>query len=123
MSVSRVLLMLMRLGAVLQVVVGIGLWMGVWYSLAHMHRAAGVVYVILLWLLALIALVQRRNVAIALGAVVWGLLVAALGFAQQGILLGDLHWIVRVLHLIIGLAALGFAERLAPRTVATVPAA
>jgi hypothetical protein len=39
----------------------------------------------------------------------------AFGFAQQGILAGGLHWIIRVLHLAVGLAALGIAEGLAPR--------
>jgi uncharacterized integral membrane protein len=115
MSLSRILLVLMRIGAGLQVVVGLGLWTGRWYSLVDMHRTVGVIYVILLWVLAIIALVQRRSVKLALFAIVWGLVIAALGFAQQGILIGDLHWIVRVVHLVIGLAAMPIAERLAPR--------
>jgi hypothetical protein len=113
--------MLMRIGAAVQVVVGLGLWSGRWYSLVDLHRTVGVVYVVLLWLLAIIALVQRRSVKTALFAIVWGFVIVALGFAQQGILIGDLHWIVRVVHLIIGLAAMPIAERLAPRTRVTVP--
>ena len=35
------------------------------------------------------------------------------GMTQQAILPGDLHWIVRVMHLVIGLAAMPIAERLA----------
>jgi hypothetical protein len=121
MSLSRILLMLMRIGAAVQVVVGLGLWSGRWYSLVDLHRTVGVVYVVLLWVLAIIALVQRRSVKTALFAIVWGFVIVALGFAQQGILIGDLHWIVRVVHLIIGLAAMPIAERLAPRTHVTVP--
>jgi hypothetical protein len=39
---------------------------------------------------------------------------------QQGLLPGSLHWIVRVAHLVIGLAAMPLAERLAaaPRRAA-----
>jgi uncharacterized membrane protein YuzA (DUF378 family) len=72
--------------------------------------------VILLWVLAVLAMVQRRSIKVALFALLWGLVIAALGFAQQGILMGDLHWIVRVVHLVIGLAAMPVAERLAPKS-------
>jgi hypothetical protein len=116
MSLSRILLMLMRIGAAVQVVVGVGLWTGRWYSLVGMHRTVGIVYVLLLWTLAIIALVQRRSVKLALAAIVWGLVIAMLGFTQQRFLIGDLHWIVRVVHLIVGLAAMPMAERLAPRS-------
>jgi hypothetical protein len=107
--------MLLRVSAGLQVVVGVGLWTGHWYSLLPIHWANGVLFVLLLWTIAVIALVQRRAVGRALVAILWGFIVVALGFAQQGILPGNLHWIIRVLHLVIGLAALGIAEGLAPR--------
>jgi hypothetical protein len=117
MSVSRILLILMRIEAGLQVVVGLGFWTGHWYQLVGMHRAIGMTYVLLLWVIALIALAQRRSIKLALFAIVWGLVVAALGFTQQRLLIGDLHWIVRVLHLAIALAAMPIAERLARRPV------
>jgi hypothetical protein len=121
MSLSRILLMLMRVGAGVQVVVGLGLWSGRWYSFVDMHRTIGIVYVVLLWVLAIIALVQQRSVKVALFAIVWGFVIAMLGFTQQRILIGDLHWIVRVVHLIVGLAAMPIAERLAPRMRTIVP--
>ena len=116
MSVSRSLLVLMRIAAGVQIVVGLGLWTGRWYSLVGMHRATGVAYVVLFWILAILALAQRRNIGLALVALLWGFVIAALGFMQQRILIGDLHWIVRVVHLIVGLSALGIAERLARRS-------
>ena len=124
MSLSRILLMLMPVGAGVQVVVGLGLWSGRLYSLVDMHRTVGVIYVVLLWVLAIIALVQRRSAKVAAFGILWGFVIAMLGFAQQGILIGDLHWVVRVVHLIIGLAAMPIAERLAPRIRAatTTPA-
>ena len=117
MSVSRILLMLMRIEAGLQVVVGLGLWTGHWYQLVGMHRAVGMTYVFLLWAIALIALAQRRSIKLALFAIVWGLVIAALGFTQQRLLIGDLHWIVRLVHLVIGLAAMPVAEKLARRPI------
>ncbi|HTE47511.1 MAG TPA: hypothetical protein VK636_19875 [Gemmatimonadaceae bacterium] len=116
MTPSRLLLMVMRIAAAIQVVLGIGFWTGRWVGLVGVHRMVGVVFVIALWAIAVLAIAQQRSrAALAAFALLWGLVVAALGFVQQGILPGDLHWIVRCAHLIIALASLPIAERLAKR--------
>jgi hypothetical protein len=120
MGVSRALLMFMRFGALVQIIVGIGLWTGHLISLVDVHRTVGVSFVLALWIIALVAIVQRRAVGLATFAIAWGVLVAGLGFTQQAILPGDFHWIVRVLHLAISMAAMPIAERLAPAPVRQV---
>ena len=121
MSLSRKLLMGMRVGAALQLLVGVALWTGHWSSLVNVHMLVGVLFVLLLWTIAGIALSHRQSVGLAAFALVWGLLVAGIGMMQRGLLPGDLHWVVRVMHLVIGLAAMPIAERLAgspvPRTL------
>jgi ABC-type multidrug transport system permease subunit len=107
--------MLLRVGAGLQVLVGLTLWTGHGYSMVGMHRAIGVGFVLVLWSIALLSLAARRQIGLALVALLWGFVIAALGFTQQRILIGDMHWIVRVLHLVIGLSAMPLAERLAKR--------
>jgi hypothetical protein len=121
MGVSRALLMFMRLGALVQIIVGVGLWTGHLYTLVDVHRTVGMLFVLALWGIAVIAMAQRRSVGLAAFGVAWGVLVAGLGFAQQAILPGDYHWIVRVLHLVIGLASMPIAERLVPRAVPAAP--
>ena len=123
MRVPFLLLMFMRVAALLQVVVGIALWTGHWYGFVSVHRTIGVLFVLALWIIAILALTQRRAAGLAAFAILWGLLVAALGFMQQGILIGDYHWVVRVLHLVIGLASMPIAERLAPRPSASLATA
>jgi hypothetical protein len=123
MRVPFLLLMFMRIAALVQVVVGIAMWTGHWYSLVGMHRTIGMLFVLSLWIIAVIALVQRRSAGLAAFGILWGLLVAAIGFMQQGILIGDLHWIVRVTHLIIAMASLPIAERLVAKRFAAVPVA
>ena len=123
MRVPFLSLMFMRIAALVQVVVGIAMWTGRWYSLVGMHRTIGMLFVLSLWVIAVIALVQRRSAGLAAFGILWGLLVAAIGFMQQGILIGDLHWIVRVAHLIIAMASLPIAERLVANRPAAVPVA
>jgi hypothetical protein len=45
-------------------------------------------------------------------AFVWGLVVVILGLTQTEILPGNLHWLIEVLHLVLGLGAIGLGERL-----------
>jgi hypothetical protein len=45
-------------------------------------------------------------------ALLWGVIVVAVGVTQQQLLPGDLHWIVQLLHLAIGLAAMPIAALL-----------
>jgi hypothetical protein len=122
MKVSRGLLMFMRLALLVQLIVGIGLWAGHFVSLVDVHRTIGVLFVLSLWIIAIIALVQRRSPGLAVFGILWGLAVAGLGFMQQGMMVGDLHWIIRVLHLAIGIAAMPIAEKLAAAGSARVAA-
>ena len=122
-GVARAFLMFMRFAALFQLGVGIGLWTGRLYSLVDVHRTVGVLFVIALWVIAVIAVAQRRTIGLATFAIAWGVLVAAFGFAQQAILPGDHHWVIRVLHLVIGMAAMPIVERLVPGSVRAVPRA
>jgi hypothetical protein len=48
-------------------------------------------------------------------ASLWGLLVVVLGLTQGRLLTGDVHWVIQVLHLLVGLGAIGQAEGLGRR--------
>lgn len=115
MGASRGLLMFMRAAAAVQVILGLGFWTGNWPGLVNIHMLIGVLFVLSLWTLAGVALSQRRAAGLAVFALLWGVVIAGLGMSQRGILVGDLHWVIRVLHLVISLAAMPIAERLAPQ--------
>ena len=112
MSVSRVLLVFMRAAMAVQVILGIGFWTGHWANLVNAHMAIGALFVIALWVIAGIAAAHRRAGSLVAFGFVWGVVVLALGMTQQRILIGDLHWVIRVLHLVVGIAAMPIAERL-----------
>jgi hypothetical protein len=123
MKPSRVLLLLLRIGVAFQVIIGIGLWTGHMGKYVGLHQNGGMVFVLLLWAIAVVAISKRDHVGLAIVAILWGVLVAALGMTQMRLLPGNLHWIVRVAHLLIGLAAMPIAERLAKDPVADTMAA
>jgi hypothetical protein len=112
MSVSRILLVFMRAAMAVQVILGIGFWTGHWTNLVNAHMAIGALFVIASWVIAGIAAAQGGPARLVAFGFVWGVVVLALGMTQQRILIGDLHWIIRVLHLVVGIAAMPIAERL-----------
>jgi ABC-type multidrug transport system permease subunit len=60
-----------------------------------------------------LAAVARVGLGLVLAGIVLVVVVPVLGMTQAQILPGDLHWIVRVVHLLVSVGAIGFADRLA----------
>ncbi len=112
MRVSRILLVFMRAAMAVLVILGIGFWTGHWANLMNVHMAIGALFVIALWVIAGIAAAHTRPSGLVALGFIWGVVVLALGMTQQRILIGDLHGIIRVLHLAVGIAAMPIAERL-----------
>jgi hypothetical protein len=104
---------LIRLLALGQLALGLSFWTATRLDLIPLHMAGGALLVLSLWVLALLAAWARAPLGLVALALAWGALVLWLGLNQSGILTGDWHWIVQVVHLLVGLGAVGQAERLA----------
>jgi hypothetical protein len=103
------------------ILLGVLFWTGNALTLIPVHMLIGLLIVLILWVVAALAALARANPGLVLLGVVWGLVVPALGVTQAALLPGDWHWLVRVLHLAVGLVALGLIEQLA-RRVRSAPA-
>jgi hypothetical protein len=75
----------------------------------------GFVLVFSLWTLAVLAARAGVHPGLVALAIVWGFIVPVLGLTQERLLPGDAHWVIQVLHLLVGLGAIGQAEGLAAR--------
>ena len=104
-----------RLCFVVLIVLGVLFWTGRADSLIPLHQFLGFVLVLALWTLAVLAARSHVPVVLVAIAILWGLLLPVFGLTQTRIVPGSFHWIVQVLHLLVGLAAVGQAENLARR--------
>jgi hypothetical protein len=104
---------IVRLAGITQIVLGALFWMGRGLTYIPLHMLIGFVVVLGLWTLAILALFARAHLGLVGFALLWGLALPALGMTQAAILIGPWHWIIRVIHLVMGLIALGVADRLA----------
>jgi hypothetical protein len=104
-----------RLTGSLQIILGVLFWVGLLKALVPVHILSGVILVVGLWVLSILAAragVKPVQVGLAL---VWGLVALLLGLTQKMLLIGPAHWIIQVMHLLVGMGAIGMAETLAPR--------
>ena len=121
-TVATVAQWLVRVTGLIQIVLGLLFWTGNQLTLVPVHMLVGLILVLSLWTVAFVAArsgVQPGFVAVAF---LWGLVVLILGVEQTQILVGGGHWLVQVLHLLVGLVAIGMAEGLGRRIRETAPA-
>jgi hypothetical protein len=76
----------------------------------------GIALVLALWILAGIAATAGVNRVLVAVAFVWGLITPALGLTQTRLLPFDGHWIIQILHLLVGVTAIALAQMLARMT-------
>jgi hypothetical protein len=118
-TATVVLMWIVRVAGIVQILLGLSIWVGPGLRYFPIHIQIGFLVVAGLWILAVLALVARGRPALVGFAFLWGLALPAFGMAQAEILVGPLHWIIRVVHLLMGLIALGTADALAKHVLAT----
>jgi hypothetical protein len=111
----RITLMVLRVVVLLALILGLLMWFGTKGALVPVHMLLGILVVLSLWVLGGFAFTMKGGVGIGIGAIVWGLIVLLFGLKQSTILVGDLHWLIQVIHLLLGLAAAGLGEAIAGR--------
>jgi hypothetical protein len=105
--------MTIRVSGLLLILLGIALWTGRADQVIPVHELLGFVLVLALWTMSYFA--ARAGVATrwVVLAVAWGLVAPILGLTQQNLVTGDWHWTIQILHLLIGVGAIGQGENLA----------
>ena len=111
---------LMRASILILLILGILFWTGHALALVRMHMVFGLILVLGLWTLAGLAASRGAPPGLLLAALILGTVVLVLGMTQARLLPGGMHWVIQVLHLLLGMAVMGFGERIAGRVAASL---
>lgn len=114
-SLTLVAQWILRLTGLFQLVTGFAFWLGYWHNLTSDHMVSGVILTVMLWLLALLGGFSDVSKTLVAVALLWGVLLVMLGFSQMSLMVGDAHWVIQVLHLLVGLGGMGLGEAIARR--------
>jgi hypothetical protein len=106
---------IVRISGAILIVLGLAFWTGHLDGLVPLHELLGFLLVFSLWTLALVGARSGVNRRFVVVAVLWGLLLPILGLSQAALVPGGFHWVIQVLHLLVGLGAIGQSENLARR--------
>lgn len=99
----------------IQLVLGVVFWTGHALSLVPLHMLLGSLFVVTI--LTFAALTARAGAprGPVLTLVIVGVITPIVGFAQMQLAPGASHWVIQVLHLLLGLIAMAIVGRLTAR--------
>ena len=113
--VVRIALMIVRIGVLIELVLGILFWTGNADSLQIVHIVIGILVVLSLWTLGIAQGLAGGSFGLALATFLIGFLLVLVGLFQTRWLIGSNHWVIQVIHLLLGLSAIGLAEMIGGR--------
>ena len=97
-------------------IIGLLLWTHTAENLASLHMLLGILVVAALWVIGIAQSFARGGSwALTAGALILGALVLYLGMIQSTLMVGEFHWAIQVVHLLLGLAAIGVGHMAAAR--------
>ncbi|TMB77385.1 MAG: hypothetical protein E6J48_13155 [Chloroflexi bacterium] len=117
MKVITIAVWVLRIAVLAAIILGILFWTGNAENLIPVHMLIGIIAVLSLWVIGLAqGFIKGGSFGLALATFVVGLALAIVGLYQQQWLLGSSHWIIQVIHLLLGLSAIGLGEMINGRT-------
>jgi hypothetical protein len=120
-SAARVAQLTVRGVGLLALILGLLFFGGDARGLIPVHMLLGLIVVIALIVLSVAAIRAGRS-GLGGGGIVLALLLLVVGMGQGQMLPGDSHWIVQVVHILLGMGAIGLGEVLGKRLGLTGPA-
>ncbi len=111
----------LRITGLIQLILGLIIWTGAADGLIPLHILDGLLFVLALLALAWLMWRSAGPAWLAWLAVVWAIVLPVVGLTQERLLPGGAHILIQVVHLLLGLGAIGLGEQLA-RRLRAVPA-
>ena len=114
--VFRIASIVLRVCGALALILGLLFWSGNALGLIPIHILLGILVVLSLWVIGVgQALSRGGSWPIAAGALVLGLLLIVIGMTQSSLMAGSFHWVIQVIHLLLGVLAVGLGQISAAR--------
>ncbi|MCX6049188.1 MAG: hypothetical protein NT075_29155 [Chloroflexi bacterium] len=109
--ILRVTALTLRLCGFLALLLGLLFWVGIARNLLQLHLLFGLLVTLLLWLVGIDQVVaETGNRVIGIGLFVLGLFLPVVGIFQASILVGPMHWVIQLIHLLLGVMAIGIGQ-------------
>jgi hypothetical protein len=114
--VIRIAAAVLTLAGLLALISGLLFWTGTALNLMSLHMLLGLLAVGALWVIGFAqAFAAGGNWVIAGCALIVGAGMIILGMMQSSLMVGEFHWVIQLIHLLLGLMTIGIGHMAAAR--------
>ena len=114
--VIRIASFVLSLAGLLALISGLLFWTGTALNLLTMHMLLGLLAVVVLWVIGIgQAFSKAGSWTIAACALVVGAVMIVIGMIQSSLMAGEFHWVIQVIHVVLGLLTIGVGHMGAAR--------
>ena len=110
----RIIQIIAGIAGLVALILGLLFWFAQ-TNVLGVHMIMGLIVTVGLLIFSILALLTSGMRGIGAVGLIYALIVPVFGLTQSSILVGDLHWIVRVAHLLVGLGAMGLMGNIGAR--------
>jgi hypothetical protein len=112
----RIASVVLSFAGLLALILGLLFWTNSALNLIQMHMLLGLLAVGALWVIGIgQAFSKGGSWIIAACALIVGAAMILIGWTQSSLLVGELHWVIQVVHLVLGLLVIGLGHMGAAR--------
>ena len=114
MTAVRILTWIARITGVGALLLGLTFWI-IGINIVAIHMLFGLTLTLSLLIVSMIMVRTGGMRVLGVAGIIYALIVPLFGVTQAGLLTGDLHWLIRVAHMLVGLGALTLIQIISTR--------
>jgi uncharacterized membrane protein YuzA (DUF378 family) len=114
MNVVRITQVIVGIAGLLALVLGLLMWFAQ-ANVLQVHMILGLIVTLGLLIFSILALLTSGLRVLGAIGIVYALIVPVFGLTQFNLLVGDLHWLIRIAHLLVGVGAMALMGNIGAR--------
>jgi hypothetical protein len=99
---------ILRIAGTVALVLGLLIWT-LQLDIINVHMLFGLIVTLALLVISFLATFTRGLRLLGIIGIVYAFILPLLGVNQETLLVGDLHWLIQVIHMLVGIGALALA--------------
>ena len=105
---------ILRVAGTIVLVLGLLIWT-LQLNILSIHITFGIIVTLTLLVISILATFARGLRVLGIIGMIYAFVIPLLGLNQVRLLVGDQHWLIQVLHLLVGIGALALGETISRR--------
>jgi hypothetical protein len=106
MTAVRIINWIARIAGVIALLLGLTFWVTGITSIPSIHMLVGITFALSFLILSIIMVFSSGVRLLGVVGIIYALILPVFGITQTGLLVGDLHWLIRLAHMLVGIGAM-----------------